>query len=140
MLASVLEVVKIFGQGIEGGMPGLTDMQPGSALLTSLTGNPQAQVRYFEIDANYQPDGALKWLTRGFDHVEDDAVFAGAANDVAVPSLGVGETVPAAGFPVPAPSALHYPLGDVWHCTYFDQSQTHTSLKSWLLTPTGAAQ
>ena len=36
VLTSVLEVVKVFGQGIEGGMPGLTDMQPGSALLTAL--------------------------------------------------------------------------------------------------------
>jgi hypothetical protein len=139
VLASVLEVVKVSGQGIEGGMPGLTDMQPGSALLTTLnaaTGSPPSpQVPYFEIDANYQPDGTLKWLTRGFDHVEDDAVFADAANDVAVPSAGVGETVPGPGFPVPSTSALHYPLGDVWHCTYFDQPPTHASLQSWLLTP-----
>ena len=26
-----------------------------------------------KIDANYRPDGSLKWLMRGFDDVEDDA-------------------------------------------------------------------
>ena len=139
VLTSVLEVVKVFGQGIEGGMPGLTDMQPGSALLTALN-KPAASpsppsVPYFEIDANYRPDGTLKWLMRGFDDVEDDAVFGDAANDVAVPSAGVGETPPGPGFPVPDASALHYPAGVVWHCTYFEQAQTHTDLRNWLLTP-----
>jgi pimeloyl-ACP methyl ester carboxylesterase len=146
VLTSVLEVVKVFGQGIEGGMPGLTDMQPGSALLAALNkpATPAAppSTPYFEIDANYRPDGSLKWLMRGFDDVEDDAVFGGAANDVAVPSAGVGETtlaagetVPGPGFPVPETSALHYPAGVVWHCTYFEQAQTHAELRSWLVTP-----
>ncbi len=84
VLTSVLEVVKVFGQGIEGGMPGLTDMQPGSALLTTLNKpatsptppSAPSAVSYFEIDADYRPDGSLRWLMRGFDDVEDDAVFA----------------------------------------------------------------
>jgi len=144
VLTSVLEVVKVFGQGIEGGMPGLTDMQPGSALLSALN-HPGATapntVPYFEVDADYRPDGSLRWLMRGFDDVEDDAVFGGAANDVAVPSagvgetvLGAGETVPGPGFPVPETAALHYPAGVVWHCTYFEQPATHTHLRDWLLT------
>ncbi|HTC70001.1 MAG TPA: hypothetical protein VK662_10570 [Acidothermaceae bacterium] len=139
VLTSVLEVVKVFGQGIEGGMPGLTDMQPDSALLTTLNASPTPapppSTPYFEIDANYRPDGSLKWLMRGFDDVEDDAVFGGAANDVAVPSAGVGDTPPGPGFPVPETSALHYPSGVVWHCTYFEQAQTHADLRSWLVTP-----
>ena len=77
---------------------------------------------------------------RGFDDVEDDAVFATAANDVAVPSAGVGEaalnvgeTAPGPGFPVPETAALHYPAGIVWHCTYFEQAETHAHLRDWLL-------
>ena len=145
VLTSVLEVVKVFGQGIEGGMPGLTDMQPGSPLLTALNhpATPPQPPPYFEIDADYRPDGSLRWLMRGFDDVEDDAVFAKAANDVAVPSAGVGETalnvgenVPGPGFPVPETAALHYPSGVVWHCTYFEQAQTHAHLRDWLLSGT----
>ncbi|HEY0871660.1 MAG TPA: hypothetical protein VGD55_14775, partial [Acidothermaceae bacterium] len=143
VLTSVLEVVKVFGQGIEGGMPGLTDMQPGSPLLTALNhpATPPQTPPYFEIDADYRPDGSLRWLMRGFDDVEDDAVFGKAANDVAVPSAGVGETTVGAGetvagpgFPVPETAALHYPAGVVWHCTYFEQAQTHAHLRDWLLT------
>jgi hypothetical protein len=143
VLTCVLEVVKVFGQGIEGGMPGLTDMQPGSKLMTALN-HPAAPgpapPPYFEIDADYRPDRSLRWLMRGFDDVEDDAVFGGAANDVAVPSAGVGETALGAGetlagpgFPVPETAALHYPSGVVWHCTYFEQPATHTRLHDWLL-------
>jgi hypothetical protein len=148
VLTSVLEVVKVFGQGIEGGMPGLTDMQPGSPLLTALNhpASPATPAPYFEIDANYRPDGSLRWLMRGFDDVEDDAVFGGAANDVAVPSAGVGEdaleageTTPGPGFPVPEESSLHYPAGGVWHCTYFEQAQTHARLHDWLLSGPGPA-
>jgi hypothetical protein len=137
VMTSVLEVVKVFGQGIEGGMPGLTDMAPESTLIATLDAPDTAESPvFFEIDANYEPAGSLLSLTHDADRIEDDLVFAKVANDVAVPSTGVGNVDPGTDprFPIPEDQSHHYPAGNVWHCSYFDAEPTHQLLGSWLPT------
>jgi hypothetical protein len=131
MVEGILELVKIVGVGAMGGLPGLNAMAPGSDLLTALDAGPAPGAVHYAVHANFEPTGALISLLRAGDAVMD-TVFGEVANDVAVPSLGVGTVPGDLGFPVSEQNTLSFGPGPVWHCSYFSQKETATSLIKWL--------
>ena len=76
-------------------------------------------------------------IINGAEVIVDHAVFDGVVNDVAVPTIGVGETSTAGdGFPVDAVNHLGFAPGQhVWHCTDFNQAKTASALAGWLSDP-----
>jgi hypothetical protein len=142
----ILELVKVLAERGEAELPGLAVMRPGSPLYAELDAVPADPPTYYAIQADYEPHGALKGL---FDLGHDlgevvdplvDRVFRDAPNDVAVPTLGVGDPSgvesahpDVAGFPVPDGRRLDFGADDeVWHCSYFDHPLTWEHLRQWL--------
>ncbi|MGY1712508.1 esterase/lipase family protein [Geodermatophilus sp. SYSU D00758] len=129
VLDAVLEIVKVVGSGAAGGLPGLMAMYEDSELMRALKASGGAAPDYYAVHANFEPYGSLAsmmWLPDTL----IDRVFTGGANDVAVPSAGVGLL---GGVPVPASRALELRAADhVWHCSYFAHPSTRTALVDWL--------
>jgi len=132
VLDAVLEVVKVVGQGAVAGLIGLSCMATGSTFVKGLNAAGVVPAEYYAVDANYQPTGGLALLCRA-GNVAVDLVFGGVANDVAVPSSGVGTVTGDDMFPVDPRNTLSFgPDEGVWHCSYFQQPKTEAALVNWL--------
>jgi hypothetical protein len=154
---TILQLIKYAAESGERSLPGLNCMSPGTDLYRALDAFNGPTPDYYAIDANFVPPPILSHLF----NVEADAasvgdklmdmVFDHRPNDVAVPSIGVGDPgdadvepppaggVPPAqavpGFPVPAERHQPYPDGSVWHCSYFNRQETADRILEWLGAP-----
>jgi hypothetical protein len=150
----VLEMVKVIGESAEQVLPGLNAMEPGSPLLVALGLFSGARPEYFAIDTNFVPLPAFAHIFAVKDNTVSagdaviDIVFQHRPNDVAVPTIGVGDpgdsdvdpppapgagpAVDIDGFPVPADHHLPFGPCQVWHLSYFTQQLTGKKLVEWL--------
>lgn len=132
LLESVLEVVKILGQGALGGLPGLASMDPKGDFVRRLNQPGGAGPAHYAINADFEPTGSLASVWRGADLVLDK-VFADQLNDGVVPSKGVWTAGGDTGFPVQTDRRLDLGSGHgVWHCSYFSQPLVNQALLGWL--------
>lgn len=137
-LESVLEVVKILGQGALAGLPGIASMDPRGRFLRTLGSARPDVERLYAVDADFEPTGslaALWWLP----DTAVDRVFGNRHNDAVVPTDGVGTVEGPGGFVVDRARSLHFDAGDgVWHCSYFTEPRLSTAVVRWLATGDGA--
>ena len=151
LLGIAAAVALLVGVGTAAELPGLEDMEPGSALFDRLAAFTGAPPVYFAAASDFEPGPVLANLFHSIDDVGrviDVAVFHGVRNDIAVPTNGVWDPAnpnglsnpPSgpviAGFPVPDDRRLAIGAGSVyWHCMYFDDQAMRDALVRWL-TPT----
>ncbi|HET9402335.1 MAG TPA: hypothetical protein VFO34_15430 [Candidatus Acidoferrales bacterium] len=120
----------IFGALVKGGvgaLPGLEDMNPGSAFLEALNLGDLSANDFYAVEADFRASGGLLQVM-----AEDGigALFEGEANDLVVPTDGVSQlgsqTVPRAQIDL-------YPQGsNVYHTDYFEQGATWDVLNAFL--------
>ena len=148
ILAGLLEVMKIVGVGVALDLPGLEDMNPGSAYLRALaTPTPAPPPEYYAAAADFEPGPILADLFKGLDdmaRVMDSKIFDGIRNDIAVPTQGVWDpavlgtlaTPPISsipGFPIDDTRRLAIgPSSEYWHCSYFHDPAMRAALLQWL--------
>jgi len=132
VLDSVLEVVKIIGQGALGGLPGLASMRPSGEFLDAIAAAAPDPSRLYAIDADFEPTGSLAALWKVPESLLDK-VFGDQANDAVVPADGVGFVDGPRGFHVPDDHSLHLkPDAGTWHCSYFTHDAVGQALTDWL--------
>jgi hypothetical protein len=132
VLESVLEVVKILGQGALGGLPGLASMNPKGNFIRGINTPGGAGPLHYAVDADFEPTGSLADLWRLPGKLVDK-VFDDQPNDAVVPSKGVWSAGQDTGFPVTEDRRLHLPSErGVWHCSYFTQPAVTEALLGWL--------
>jgi hypothetical protein len=139
VIDGILQLVRIVAIGGAQGLPGLECMAPGSPLLTALNNSAGHTPTYYAIDTNFTPPDYFKHpfdlalaAEDAADKLLDVEVFDRQANDVAVPTGGVGTVPGAAGFPVPVDRHLAFGPSTVWHCSYYSKPQTWQALTTWL--------
>lgn len=107
-------------------LPGLVDQAPGSPLQQQLGMPPQGGADWYAMAADFEPTGGL------LDALKDatmDQVFAHVANDLVVPTAGVGNE---AAFALPADHVLRFgPERGVHHSLFFRQPEM-ALLPVWL--------
>jgi hypothetical protein len=138
VLTAIVTVVKVVGSGVIGGLDGLQSMHRTGAFLGRLNAGAASAAEYYGVAAEFEPTGGFKSLVVGT--VPDavmDIVFGPDANDLVVPTLGVGDGDGDPSFPI-RPDRLHSfgRTRGVWHCNYFNQPDTTARLLDWL--PGGA--
>ncbi|MGZ8379395.1 MAG: esterase/lipase family protein [Gemmatirosa sp.] len=137
VLEGILTAVKVIGHGALKALDGLAAMNPNGKFLQTLNaGTPEPGVEYYAVASDYEPDddGLRALLLDG----TADRVFAGAANDLVVPQLGVFE--PMAGgnaiggfFPIAEGRRLLLTRGArVVHTRMFSHPDTVARLRDWL--------
>jgi hypothetical protein len=139
VIDGILQLVRIVAIAGAQGLPGLECMTPGSPLLTALNTSTGPTPTYYAIDTDFTPPDYFKHpfdlalaAEDAADKVLDLKVFDRHANDVAVPTDGVGTVPGAAGFPVPVDRHLAFGPSTVWHCSYYSKPQTWQALTTWL--------
>jgi hypothetical protein len=154
---TVLQLIKYAAESAERVLPGLNCMSPGTNLYAGLDGYAGSVPEYYAIDTDFVPPPVLSHLLDVPADAEDagdaliDLVFGRQPNDVAVPTIGVGDpgdigadpppahgappALAVPGFPVPPERRFHFGPSSVWHCSYFNQSETATAIKNWLTPP-----
>jgi hypothetical protein len=137
LLEAILAVVKVIGHAGLSGLDGLAAMDPSGPFIAALNSGAPVTARYFAMSSNYEPPGGLRDFTMM--QVGDalvDRVFEAAANDLVVPTEGVNQGSPGAGFPIPEQRSLRFgPEQSIWHSDFFGQAQAQDRLKEWLLPP-----
>jgi hypothetical protein len=137
LLEAILAVVKIIGRAGLTGLDGLASMDPGGAFIAQLNGGAPVATEYFGMSSNYEPPGNL----RGFTMMKVgnklvDRVFQAAPNDLVVPTDGVNQGSPAAGFPIPDERSMRFSTDQaIWHSDFFSQPDASAMLREWLLPP-----
>jgi len=133
-LSVVLTVVKTIARFGIPALPGLASMDPNGAFLAQFNAGAATAAVHHAVAADYEPTGAVRRLARGkVGNFVVDRVFASAANDLVVPTVGVyeGGTDPA--FPIdPARRLLLPPERGVDHSGYFHQPDVTSAVARWL--------
>lgn len=134
ILEAIVTVVKIVGSAALHGLTGLLAMDPGGELIGRLdTGRPPA-ADYYALAADYRPTGAfLSLVAGGVADAVIDRVFAGAANDLVVPTLGVSRSSTRPFSLVAEARTFTFPgSAGVMHTSFFRAPETTRSLLDWL--------
>lgn len=130
ILSLVIGVVKQLAVGTLTGLNGLTAMQPNGEFLQWLNQPSQGNAAYFAIASDYYPppDTRLGRLART--HLINIA-FAGAANDLMVPTEGVYASNGATLFPITELLILNG-AKSVDHSSYWASQDVVSQLITWL--------
>jgi pimeloyl-ACP methyl ester carboxylesterase len=137
LLEAILAVVKIIGRAGLTGLDGLSSMDPGGSFIAQLNSGTPVATEYFGMSSNYEPSGNL----RGFTMMKlgdklVDRVFQTAPNDLVVPTDGVNQGSPTAGFPIPDERSMRFSADQaIWHSDFFGHPDTSAMLREWLLPP-----
>lgn len=132
-LDAVLAVVKTLAHGVLTGLSGLASMRPRGDFLGRLNAGNQVDTEYYALAANYEPaNPGLKALVAGAKDAVIDAVFAGAPNDLVVPTIGVYEGAADANFPIPRENLLEFPPERaIYHSTFWGEPETADKFLEW---------
>jgi pimeloyl-ACP methyl ester carboxylesterase len=131
-LEVILTVVKQVAVGALKGLDGLqAQSSEGSYLSGFLNRSSSVKARYRALAANYEPgrDAPLSRFAR--DHLTD-LVFAGAENDLVVPTQGVFAVNGGSGFPIADP--VVFPSRDgVEHGGFWSRPRAIQAFDDWLV-------
>lgn len=130
ILEAIVTVVKMIGNSVLEGLPGLISMDPKGSFLANMNAGAPTKADYYGIASNYEPTGGMAALVK--DGVVD-RVFDSAANDLVVPTIGVhsGSADPA--FPLSMDRVLQFePSRGIGHSDYFSKPETSAALLNWL--------
>lgn len=134
ILEAIVTVVKVVGHAMLRGLPGLLAMDPRGAFIERLNSGAAPTAEYFALSADYRPSGGLAALVLA--SVADaviDRVFADAANDLVVPTLGVSEGGADPAFPIPSERMFSFDDTEgVQHSGFFPAPETSRRLLTWL--------
>lgn len=134
VIEAILTVVKTIARVGLAALPGLASMDPRGEFLGAFNTGADTGVIHHAIASDYEPEGAVRRLV--VHKVKDgvvDRVFADAANDLVVPTLGVFEGSTDAAFPIPDERRLVFSPGEaVFHGGFFSRPETTEALLRWL--------
>ena len=121
VLEGVLTTVKVVGHAGLVALDGLAAMRPDGASLADLANRDRTAVSTFAIASDFEPgDAPVVSLVRAADGVVD-VIFGRAANDLVVPTDGVGGPNGSAAFPIDPVRTLRLPASEgVHHGSYFE--------------------
>lgn len=134
ILEAIVTVVKIIGSAALHGLSGLLAMDPRGEFIKRLNQGPAPGADYYAIAADYRPTGALLSLVAGgVANVVVDRVFAGASNDLVVPTLGVSQGSADPAFPIAGERTFTFAdSAGVLHTSFFGAPETTGHLLNWL--------
>ena len=134
ILEAIVTVVKVIGHAALTGLGGINSMDPTGDFMSRLNTGPAPATEYYGMAANYEPKGALgSMILKTVTDVVIDRVFADAANDLVVPTLGVSEGSADLAFPIDPGRLLVYDQSrGVQHTSFFSEPDTSSKLLEWL--------
>jgi hypothetical protein len=140
ILEAIITTVKIIAHATMKSLDGLMSMNPDGKYLGAVNKPGDSATRYYAIASNFEPNtpetAPLKTIIK--QKVGDaivDRIFKNAPNDLVVPTNGVF-TADGPSFPLKDADRLVFTSDRaIWHSAYFQQPETVTKLKEWLIKP-----
>lgn len=135
ILEAIITAVKVIGHGGLNSLEGIKSMNPKGKYLSDLATASADKAHYLGVTANFDPTGtpfSRLALKQTASNKLVDRIFEGAANDLVVPTDGVGI---AAGpcFPIAGADLLSLDAAaGVTHTTYFGSKTVQQQLRTWL--------